>query len=108
MEAANAIDWIKPQFCAQQLSGASFEWFTDAEVNTCNALDRHVESGRADQTAIIYDSPVTGTIQLFLSNSLEQTAKLAASGASGITMMGHHLYADDTSDYCCHASLRAH
>ena len=51
MEAANAIDWIKPPSFALNSSQAPlFEWFTDAEVNTCyNALDRHVESGRADQ-----------------------------------------------------------
>ena len=89
MEAANAIDWIKPPSFALNSSQAPlFEWFTDAEVNTCyNALDRHVESGRADQTAIIYDSPITRTIQ-HISNQtlLEQTAKLAgALGASGIT-----------------------
>ncbi len=36
-------------------------WFKGAEINTCyNAVDRHVESGRGDQIAIIYDSPITG------------------------------------------------
>ena len=89
MEAANAIDWIKPPSFALNSSQAPlFEWFTDAEVNTCyNALDRHVESGRADQTAIIYDSPITRTIQhISYQTLLEQTAKLAgALGASGIT-----------------------
>ena len=35
-----------------------YEWFTDAQVNTCwNAVDRHVEAGRGDQVAIIHDSP---------------------------------------------------
>ena len=35
-------------------------------MNTCyNAVDRHLERGRADQVAIIYDSPVTNTIQKF-------------------------------------------
>ncbi len=38
-----------------------YEWFSDGMVNTCyNAVDRHVENGRADQVAIIYDSPITG------------------------------------------------
>ena len=37
-----------------------YRWFTGGELNTCyNALDRHVENGRAEQTALIYDSPVT-------------------------------------------------
>ena len=32
----------------------------DASLNTCyNAVDRHVLSGRGNQIAIIYDSPVT-------------------------------------------------
>ena len=36
-------------------------WFAGGVVNTChNALDRHVEAGRADQAAVVYDSPVTG------------------------------------------------
>ena len=38
-----------------------YRWFSGAQFNTCyNALDRHVDGGRADQTALIYDSPVTG------------------------------------------------
>jgi propionyl-CoA synthetase len=38
-----------------------YRWFPGGLLNTCyNALDRHVENGRADQPALIYDSPVTG------------------------------------------------
>ena len=41
-----------------------YRWFPGGQVNTCyNALDRHVEGGRADQAALIYDSPVTGTVR---------------------------------------------
>ncbi len=37
-------------------------WFAGGLFNTCyNALDRHVDAGRAEQTALIYDSPVTAT-----------------------------------------------
>ena len=43
-----------------------YRWFTGGMVNTCyNALDVHVENGIGDQTALIYDSPVTGTIKKF-------------------------------------------
>ena len=43
-----------------------YRWFGGGELNTChNALDRHVEGGRAEQTALIYDSPVTGTKKSF-------------------------------------------
>ncbi len=63
MEAAKAIDWVKPPSRALDDSKAPlYTWFADAEVNTCwNAVDRHVAGGRADQVAIYYDSPITGT-----------------------------------------------
>jgi propionyl-CoA synthetase len=41
------------------------------ELNTCyNALDLHVEDGRGDQPALIYDSPVTNTIKVFTYHEL--------------------------------------
>ena len=63
MEAANAISWDKaPTKALSDLGGGLYEWFADTKVNTCyNAVDRHVETGRGEQTAIIYDSPVTHT-----------------------------------------------
>ncbi|MDQ2090005.1 propionate-CoA ligase PrpE [Marimonas arenosa] len=62
MEAAQAIDWVKaPSKALFEKGGNLFEWFADGTCNTCwNAVDRHVEGGRADQAAIIYDSPITG------------------------------------------------
>ena len=88
MEAAKAIDWIeRPTFALDSKNAPLFEWFTDSQVNTCyNALDRHVENGRADQTAIIYDSPITGDKQnISYRDLLAQTAKLAgALSANGI------------------------
>ena len=62
LEQAKAIDWVKaPSKALNDAKAPLYEWFTDAEVNACyNAVDRHVENGRADQTAIIYDSPITG------------------------------------------------
>jgi len=43
-----------------------YRWFVGGELNNCyNALDRHVAGGRADQVALIYDSPVTATIRTF-------------------------------------------
>ncbi len=61
-EAAEEIDWIT-QF-DQVLDSSNepfYRWFVGATCNTCfNALDRHVNNGRGDQTALIYDSPVTG------------------------------------------------
>ena len=62
MNAAEAIDWVKPPSKALWDDGTPmYEWFRDAEVNTCyNAVDRHVEAGNGARVAIIYDSPVTG------------------------------------------------
>src|SRR4051812_17418393 len=66
-EAARAIDWIKPWQRVLDADRPPFtRWFQGAEVNTChNALDRHVAAGRGGQTALIYDSPVTGTQRRF-------------------------------------------
>ena len=62
MQAAEAIDWErKPSKALFDDNAPIYEWFCDGMVNTChNAVDRHVEAGRGDQTAIIYDSPITG------------------------------------------------
>ncbi|MBS1112426.1 MAG: acyl-CoA synthetase/AMP-acid ligase [Nitrospirae bacterium] len=74
-EAAEAITWHKKWDKVLDASNPPFyRWFTGGELNTCyNALDRHVESGRADQTALIYDSPVTKTIQKFTYRELLDT-----------------------------------
>jgi propionyl-CoA synthetase len=60
--AAAALDWAKPpEAVFDPSAGAYGRWYPDAELNTCyNALDRHVERGRADQKAIVYDSPMAG------------------------------------------------
>jgi len=59
------IDWDKSWDSVLDSSQAPFyHWFSGGNLNTCyNCLDRHVEEGRADQDALIYDSPVTGTIK---------------------------------------------
>ena len=60
-EAAQAIDWYEPaKKVFDKDAGVYGRWFTGAVCNTCyNAIDRHVERGRGEQAAIIYDSPVT-------------------------------------------------
>ena len=66
-EAAKEITWFEPYEKVLDDSNPPFyKWFPGGKMNTCyNALDRHVEGGRADQVALIYDSPVTGTIRKF-------------------------------------------
>lgn len=62
-EAAQALHWDKPWDKVLDDSNKPFyRWFAGGQINTCyNAVDRHVENGRAEQAAIIYDSPVTDT-----------------------------------------------
>ncbi|MBL0901134.1 MAG: AMP-binding protein, partial [Reyranella sp.] len=79
-EQAAAIDWSKRW--DKVLDGANppfYRWFAGGELNAChNALDRHVEGGRADQTALIYDSPVTDTkTKLTYREMRDQVAKIA-------------------------------
>ena len=56
-----------------------YRWFTGGQINTCyNALDHHVDQGRGDQLALIYDSPVTDTIKKYTYSTLrDEVAKFA-------------------------------
>ncbi|GAA4121718.1 propionyl-CoA synthetase [Aminobacter aganoensis] len=80
-EAAGAIDWFKPWDKVFDAEGGVYgQWFSGAECNTCwNALDRHVEGGRAEQVALIHDSPITGTQKKFTyAGVLAEVTALAA------------------------------
>ena len=89
MGAAEAIDWDKaPSKALFHKGDGLFEWFADGLVNTCwNAVDRHVEQGRADQVAIIYDSPITGRQAKITYRDLKARVSKFAGGlaARGIT-----------------------
>lgn len=67
LRAAEAIDWdVDPAVALDPIAGPGAHWFPGGSLNTCyNALDRHVEAGRGDQAALIYDSPVTGTVATY-------------------------------------------
>jgi len=66
-EVAGDISWSKRWDSVLDDSNKPFyRWFKGAELNTCyNAVDRHVDEGRAEQLALIYDSPVTNTKQTY-------------------------------------------
>jgi propionyl-CoA synthetase len=63
-EAAEAIDWERRwDRVLDDSRPPFFRWFAGARLNTCwNALDRHVAAGRGERLALIWDSPVTGTV----------------------------------------------
>src|ERR1700688_2737503 len=80
-EAAREIDWIEPAKKDFDPSmGLYGRWFAGGVVNTCyNALDRHVASGRADQLALIHDSPLSGSVTKFTyAQMLHEVKTLAA------------------------------
>ena len=84
-DAASEIDWTSTWDTVLDGSEApSYRWFRGGRLNTCyNALDRHVENGRADQAALIYDSPVTDQQKSFTYRELcDQVAVFAGALAA--------------------------
>ncbi|MFO1188542.1 MAG: propionyl-CoA synthetase [Alphaproteobacteria bacterium] len=84
-EAAADIVWTKRWSTVLDSSRAPFyRWFRGGELNTCyNCLDRHVENGRAEQVALIYDSPVTDRIETFTYRDLMERAARCAGALAG-------------------------
>ncbi len=80
LEAAQGIDWYTPPTRALDDSAAPlYRWFPDGVLNTCyNAVDRHVEDGRADSTALVYDSAYAGTCREYTYLELQyETSRVA-------------------------------
>jgi propionyl-CoA synthetase len=71
LEAARALDWSRFPHVAHE--PADDIWFPDGELNTChNAVDRHVAAGRGGDTALIYESPITGAAATFTFAELQE------------------------------------
>lgn len=79
-EAARTLQWDRTwDRVLDDARKPFYRWFPGGLINTChNALDRHVASGRADQPALIYDSPVTGTVRSYTFRELRDAASLFA------------------------------
>ncbi|XP_056281360.1 acyl-CoA synthetase short-chain family member 3, mitochondrial [Pseudoliparis swirei] len=79
-EVGKDITWFEPWSKTLHVEDTVYpNWFVGGKLNMCyNAVDRHVESGRGEQPAIIYDSPVTGTKQIITFRELQdQVSRLA-------------------------------
>ncbi len=79
-DAASDVEWYKKWDKVLDDSNPPFyQWFVGGELNTCyNAIDYQIENGRADQVAIIYDSPVTDTIRnITYKELLDEVSKFA-------------------------------
>ncbi len=85
-DAAAAIAWRQPpSLVLDESSAPLYRWFPDGELNTCfNALDRHVDGGRGQQIALIYDSPVTGATNRFSYRELRDVVARFAGVLAGL------------------------
>lgn len=86
-EQSKKLEWYtNPQTILSENEKGYPTWFVDGELNLCYlAIDKHIQDGYGEQTAIIYDSPVTQTVKKYTFNEVkEQVAKLAG----GLTSLG--------------------
>ena len=108
-EAAEAVHWHKKWKSVLDKSRQPFyRWFAGGEVNTCyNALDLHIEEGRGDLPALIYDSAVTNSITTFTYRELRRQGSClcGSTGALGCRQRRSrdHLHADDPRGGCGNA-----
>ena len=86
-EQAQQIPWFEPPVTIlDQDDNQAWRWFRGGKLNSCYvALDQHVAAGRGDTTALIYDSPATGTIQHY---SYAQLTEWTARVAGGLSALG--------------------
>jgi len=85
-EQANRIAWYKkPTNILSVDENEYFRWYTDGELNTSYlCLDYHVEQGRGEQAALIYDSPVTDTKATYTYRELRDQVALFAGGLKSL------------------------
>lgn len=85
-DAARAVTWTRePTQILDDSNPPFYRWYADGEMNTCaNALDRHVDDGRGEQPALIYDSPVTGTKKIYTYRELRDATAKFAGGLRGL------------------------
>ncbi len=87
-EISNDIFWFKkPTKILNKSNPPFYKWFEDGVTNTCyNALDYHIDQGRGDKVALIYDSPITGNKAKFSFKDLKNKVSKFASalGNQGI------------------------
>ena len=79
-KAAEDVRWIKKPTQILDASNPPFyKWFKGGKINTCfNALDRHVEEGNGDRTAIIFDSAMTGVKKKYSYQELTKEVSILA------------------------------
>lgn len=78
-EAATKVHWYHQWDKVLDVVDGHYRWFVGGCMNTCyNALDLHIHNGRANQLALIFDSPVTDTKKNYTYRQLrDRVAKVA-------------------------------
>ena len=84
--AAQDVDWFAfPRAIRSKDANGVGRWFEGGRLNTAwLALDRHVAAGRGEDTALIYDSPVTGTIERYTFATLTRRVARVAGGLAAL------------------------
>ena len=79
-EVAENIFWYKkPTKILNSSNPPFYKWYEDGTTNTCyNAIDYHIDNGRGEKIAIIYDSPITNSKKTFTYNQLKEKVSLFA------------------------------
>jgi len=82
MEQAAQINWFQlPQRALSKDENGFYRWFKGGKMNTCYlALDAHIEAGRGDDIALIYDSPVAQKLEKYTYNELRDLVSRLAGG----------------------------
>jgi acyl-coenzyme A synthetase/AMP-(fatty) acid ligase len=85
-EQALMLKWFKePSTILSKDEKGFYHWFADGELNTCYlCLDFHIEQGRGEQTALIYDSPVSGVVKKYSYSDLKTAAAKFAGGLQSL------------------------
>lgn len=85
-DAGKEIDWFSPATSVFNAdSGVYGRWFDGATCNTCyNCVDRHVDAGHGDRQAVIYDSPVTDTVERYTYAQLKDQVSALANVLRGL------------------------
>jgi propionyl-CoA synthetase len=76
---AERLDWHRRwEITLDRTAQPLPRWFIGGQINAChNCVDRHVEAGHGGETALVYESPVTGTsAQISYAQLQDQTARL--------------------------------
>ena len=77
---AEDVAWFeKPETVLSKDSNGNDTWFSGGKLNSCYlAVDRHIEQGRGSDTALIYDSPATGSTTKYSFNQLRDEVAVLA------------------------------